>query len=92
MPAYGFRYDYFIEDSPLKYRSFLTVSTHPLFSDVSTYESEFWVSEVFETTISPRKYFKDPENIKKFFTARSTGVGTFVGLTGVALIAVLLAL
>jgi hypothetical protein len=70
LPVFGFQYEYSKEDSPLQYRSFLTLSTDPLFSHVSTYENEFWVSEMFETTIPPNTYFKEKGNHNKFYTRK----------------------
>jgi hypothetical protein len=91
-PVYGFLYEFFKEESPLYYRSYLTLSTSSSFTNPVTYENEFWVSEVFETTSRPERYFQDKENINKFYTTKTTGFGTFMAVTGVVALALLLSL
>lgn len=90
LPVYGFYYDFQPEESPMKYRSFLTLSTDPSFNQVITIENEFWVSEVFETTTPPSTYFRDTENFNKFYTKRTTGVGTLMGVMGTAVLLTIL--
>jgi hypothetical protein len=41
------------EDSPLVFRSYITVSASPDFSNPIAYDHKFWVSEVVRTAISP---------------------------------------
>lgn len=92
MPVSGLQYEYFREESPLTYRSYLTVSSDPSFRNSSAYENEFWVSEIFETMVPPKTYFKDPNNRNKFYRSKTTGIGTFMGVTGIVALLALLAL
>lgn len=69
-PVSGLQYEYFKEDSPFRYRSYLTVSTDPDFKRSHVYENEFWVSELFQTTASPGRFYMAVQNRNKFYITK----------------------
>ncbi len=87
-PVDGLHYDFFREESPFVYRSFLTLSTSPTFSNHFTYENEFWLSEVFQTTTGPKRYFRDNQNINHYYTSKTTGFTKVMAATGIIIIVI----
>lgn len=73
-----------LEDSPLRYRSYLTVSTDPHFAHPRIYENEFWVSDLFETLTSPKTFRRDRNNQSKYYVSKKTGVSAAVAVTALA--------
>ena len=63
----GLQYEYFKEDSPFRYRSYLMVSTDRDFKNSQLYESEFWISDLFQTFVSPKLFYQDAQNRNKFY-------------------------
>ncbi|AHM63358.1 hypothetical protein D770_25565 [Flammeovirgaceae bacterium 311] len=77
------RYQYAFEDSPLKFRSYLTISTDPTFTQASTYESTFWVADLVQTKAKPEDFLHEKKEQNKFYTSKSNGAGTFLGIIGI---------
>jgi hypothetical protein len=71
-------------NSPLMFRSYITLSTDPSFSTRWNHESEFWVSEVAETTLTPNSYQASQSN-NTFHTANSMGAYALIVSIGVIL-------
>jgi hypothetical protein len=81
-PVSGLQYEYLREDSPFRYRSYLTVSTDQDFKNSQVYESEFWISDLFQTFVSPRLFYQEAQNRNKFYISnkrkRRAGVDAVV--------------
>jgi hypothetical protein len=93
-PYTGSIYYFKKENSPLGFRSFLTVSTEPSFNKPLTYDHDFWVNEIVETSVSPGNYMDNGENTanNRFHTTKSTGVGTALSVTAILILLAALAL
>lgn len=76
------KYSYAKENSPLPFRSFLTVSTSSLVSTPFYFDDQFWVSEVVESKIFPaRQSSNQPQFLLKkinLFT-KIVGFGAMAG-------------
>lgn len=90
-PIKVYRYEYEKENTPLHYRSYLTLSTDPHFAHELIYENEFWITEVVETTVEPKRYLKNKEKHNILYTGKPTGFGLFF-LVPVALFLVIIGL
>lgn len=75
-------------DSPMKFRSYLTVSTHEDLSDPFVFDTGFWVSEVGKSSNAPATMVARNSN-DQFYLTKPTGVGPFLGVA--VLIALILA-
>jgi hypothetical protein len=74
-------------NSPLQFKSFITLSLNEDLTHSFHFENSFWASELRETTASPTEIGQKPNN--QFYNRKSTGVGetfTIIGL--IALIAI----
>ncbi len=87
-PVAALEYEYSQENSPFKYRSFLTLSADPSFARPLTCEHEFWVSEVMETQAKPNS-LEGKKSANQFYAKKSTGFGGVLVLAGVIVLAVL---
>lgn len=76
----GYFYNYERKDSPLEFRSFLTISPNEQFTNPTYFDNVFWVNEVLETQAKPAELLNTFSN--NFHTKKLTGFGGF--LTGVA--------
>ena len=75
------------DKTPLKYRSYLTLSTDESFKTSFYYDDTFWVSEVLETTTAPQSFLTPPgEDSDKFYLRKTTGGGLFLLLGVIILI------
>ena len=91
-PVKGTSYTCSKEDSPLDFRSFLTISNDEQFTKPMYFDNAFWVTEYFETKAKP----EDLANIfsNQFYNSKLTSGGVFFGgvfLGGVILTSILLA-
>lgn len=84
------RYQYGQDNAPLKFRSYLTVSTEGSINQPSVFESEFWVAEVVHTTLRPETYLSSKPNKDKFYNSKLTGFGTVIGASGLLILGLLL--
>ena len=89
-PRTALRYAFQQEDTPLKFRSYLTLSSEPSFAHPLVFESEFWVSEVMQTGTSPEKYMDERINKNTFYNSKLTGYGSVVGVLGLLAVGVIL--
>lgn len=87
-PVRAMRYAYRPEDSPLKFRSYLTLSADPDFKDEFVYESEFWVGEILQTGVKPEYYLRGEGNQNKFYKSKTTGFGMTLGVLGILVLLV----
>ena len=69
------------EDSPLLFRSYITLSATPDFAKPVVFDHEFWVSEVVQTEASPStmKQFKNREDVY-YTSSPAKGGGLALGL------------
>jgi hypothetical protein len=77
------------DESPLQYRSYLTLSTDADFKTEFTSQNEFWVSEVVNSGSSPREFLKDNDK-DIYFKTELTSAGTafaVIGIFGVGILA-----
>jgi hypothetical protein len=81
-PVASTEYKYSQGDSPMKYRSYLTLATDPAFLRPFTFENQFWVSEVTETMANP-KSLKHNQKSNQFFNKKHTGYGGLLALLGI---------
>lgn len=88
----GLQYQYIKDNSPLCFRSFITLSTAPSFAQSFTHESEFWVDEIIQTSLTPKDYMKDKTKADKFYKSKLTSFGTFVGITAILVTTLILSL
>jgi hypothetical protein len=67
-------------DSPLKFRSYVTLSTREDFSNSTVLDNQFWVSEIWESPLAPYSF---PENANQFYVRRTrvTGLAVAGGVT-----------
>lgn len=72
-------------DSPMKFRSYLTISYDRNFEKVKTYDHFFWVGTI-NGTHTPPSSIAGFDN--EFYTRKTTGFGNFIG--GIAVVAILL--
>ncbi len=84
-PADARYYRYGDENTPLKFRSYLTISADPSFVNPATFESSFWIAEIVQTRTRPDDYLDERRDQNKFYTSESSGVGTVLGITGLIL-------
>jgi len=66
------------ENSPLKFRSYLTLSSDKHEQELS-FDNSFWVSEIIETLAEPKSL---PIEDNQFHIQKSTGFGQAIGITG----------
>lgn len=71
------------DNSPLRFRSFLTLSSDKNFSKNILVSNDFWVSEVSETVVDPLEYELYNDRRDKFHISKSNGLGFFGGTMGV---------
>lgn len=89
-PVKVFKTEFTNDNSPFKYRSYLTISTDPSFTKPSIFEDEFWVSDVVQTVYSPTSDISNKKKRNTFHTSKSTGFGTFLGATSLLALITLL--
>jgi hypothetical protein len=70
------------DESPLQYRSYLTLSTDADFKTEFTSQNEFWVSEVVNSGSSPREFLKDNDK-DTYFKTRPEPAATVFAVLGV---------
>jgi hypothetical protein len=63
------------KESPLVFRSYLTLSTNADLSSPMHFDHEFWVSEVFQTTTGPKKFSTKPN---RFYLKKTSNAGAYV--------------
>lgn len=61
----SFKYDR--ENTPLNFRSFLTMSTRLDFSSITYFDHSFWISEISQTMITPRNF---SPNVDQFYVKK----------------------
>jgi hypothetical protein len=72
-------FTYSQEQSPLNFRSFLTLSTQPDFSSPIYFDHAFWISEIFQTSSGPRKFLTKTD---RFYLKKSNNAGAYVLAAG----------
>jgi hypothetical protein len=77
--AKGEKYSYTKENSPMKFRSFLTFSTTQNGASPFYFDDEFWVSEIVSTYVAPSNLI-DQDKPTQFFLSEGTGVGTVMAI------------
>jgi len=65
--------------TPFKFRSFLTYSFKEDISSPLYLEDSFWVSNLIQTSVTPEALVYKPSN--QYYLQKSTGIGTFMGIT-----------
>lgn len=73
------------ENSPLNFRIFLSFSRDDSFKNPVLFDSSFWVSDYFETSVSPKALSAIPEN--QFYIRKVSGAGKT--LFGASLVGIL---
>lgn len=63
------------EHSPLSFRSYLTLSTHPDFSVPIHFDHEFWISEITQTQSTPKNF---PIQANRFYIKKTNKTGPYV--------------
>jgi hypothetical protein len=74
-------YSFTRDNSPLVFRSFLTISTNEQFTNPRFFDNTFWITNIIETQASPDNLLNTFPN--QFYNSKATGFGAFMG--GVAL-------
>jgi len=67
------------KNTPLYFRSYLTLSTHEDFASVRYFDTSFWISGIAQSTYSPSSLGYEPSN--QSYLRRTTGFGTIMGCT-----------
>jgi hypothetical protein len=74
---YGARSQFYTKQtSPIRFRSYLTLSTNPELSQVFKFDNEFWVKEISHTLAAPSVLDKHAPRYDRFYTGRTTAFGT----------------
>lgn len=76
----GLFYEYERQNSPLEFRSFLTLSSNEQFTNPKYFDNAFWVNEIVETQAEPAILLNRYSN--NFYNSKLTGFGGF--LAGIA--------
>jgi hypothetical protein len=71
------------QDSPLKFRSRITLSLTDTFDEKISFSNEFWVAEVTETVLEPETLDLYKDRKDRFYVSKSSGLGAFSGSMGV---------
>ncbi|WP_224997146.1 hypothetical protein [Cesiribacter sp. SM1] len=79
-PADATCYRYGDDNSPLKFRSYLTISTDPSFVKPLIFESSFWIAEIVQTKTRPDYYLDERRDQNKFYTSSASGAGAVLGI------------
>lgn len=74
-------YEYDSSDSPLQFRSYLTISTDPDFVTVSTFDHAFWISHIHKAEHSLKKRFMN-DNSTFQVIATNTAATVAMGVAG----------
>ncbi len=74
------RFNFTRENSPIYFRSILTLSLNPDFKSEFISENEFWVSEIIQSDTGPRSIHHKGGN--KIIGRKETGAGATVGVLG----------
>ncbi len=83
--ATALKYTYQPENSPLKFRSYLTLSSKEDFSKTMVLDNHFWVTEIMQSSIEPSLF---PGKINQFYIKETTGAGlAAAGILTVVLVA-----
>lgn len=69
------KYSYSKENSPLQFRSYLTISITEDFNSPITLDNQFWVSEIMQSTVEPSIVPDKTDN--QFYLKENTGFGKF---------------
>jgi hypothetical protein len=72
--------DFGPENSPLAFRSYITLSTAPDFSNPVVFDHKFWIDEVFET-VGPSeagRHFRERGDV--YYTSKPNKAGYTIGL------------
>lgn len=77
----AYRYTFEKENSPRRYRSFLTLSANSSGEPAFTIEHEFWVSEITETWLGPSSFSKERNRGNEYYLKKSNGAGVALGVT-----------
>jgi hypothetical protein len=84
------KYLYNLQNSPLYFRSYMTISTRNDFSVETNFDNPFWISGVRQTLDSPST--NDYQKPNQFILRRTTGFGKFMGWTATISLIILLGL
>lgn len=81
-------FSYSREQSPLAFRSFLTLSAHTDFSNPIHFDHEFWISEISQTQSLPRNFLTQPDRFysKKHNNTAAYLVGAAAGVAAILFI------
>lgn len=79
-------YAYTREQSPLTFRSFITLSTHADLSSPVFFDHEFWVSEVVQTSTKPKNFPVQPDRFHIVESKEGTEFLVVAGAVGLAVI------
>lgn len=82
----GYKYSYLKNDSPLNFRSFLTLSIEETFSKPIFFDDEFWVDEIIDTRVDPNSTIREGN---KFYLKKTSNAGTTL-LGGLLLVIIIL--
>jgi hypothetical protein len=82
------RYTFNRLESPLEFRSYLTVSTDAQLMNVVNFDNEFWVSEVIQTMSTDETTLKRKGG-NQFYVKKMTGFGTVLALVGLGILGLL---
>jgi hypothetical protein len=83
-------YEFNEDNSPVGFRCYLSLSADPDFRSLIVYDDKFWVTEIVQTDLSPKMFYKNSNKGNIYHTAKFTGIGTgaaLVGLSGLAFLA-----
>jgi hypothetical protein len=86
-PAQAFGYNFEKLNSPLRFRSYLTMAYDPHFNFPITFDHEFWISKVIETKVNPGEYQR-AEN--EYYKRDINGVGAAITLGAIATLGLIL--
>lgn len=89
-PATFLKINFKENETPLSFRSFLTLSVKDDFSEPIYLAHNFWVSDIIKSNVNPESLLNKPLN--QFYLQKATGFGTLMGCTFITGLLVALAL
>jgi hypothetical protein len=74
------------EETPFKFRNYITLSTNADLTDPFTFDNEFWVKKVARTSVRPQYFLVSPHE-DEFYLSAPNGMGPFIFVIGVTALA-----